>query len=52
MYVFLVSKEETLEPDAEQKATLEGTAFSIWYSKQKDEYTIDREPGVTGSPTS
>ena len=52
MYVFLVSKEETREPDAEQKATLEGTAFSIWYSKQKDEYTIDREPGVTDSLTS
>ena len=52
MYLFLVSKEETRAPDAEQKATLEGTAFSIWYSRQKDGYMIDREPGVTGSLTS
>ena len=51
MYIFLVSKEETREPDAEQKATLEASAFSRWYAKQKAGYDISRDPAITGATT-
>jgi parvulin-like peptidyl-prolyl isomerase len=50
-YLFLVSDEVTREPDAEQKAALEDSAFSIWYSKQKDDFDITRDPAIA-SPTS
>jgi parvulin-like peptidyl-prolyl isomerase len=49
IYLFYVSKEETREPDAEQKANLEKNAFSIWYSKQKAGYTITRDATATGT---
>lgn len=51
MYIFLVSKEETREPDAEQKATLEASAFSRWYAKQKAGYDISRDPAISGETT-
>ncbi|MHB8890504.1 MAG: hypothetical protein ACYC65_00475, partial [Candidatus Limnocylindrales bacterium] len=51
MYIFLVSKEETRAPDAEQKATLEASAFSRWYAKQKAGYDISRDPAITGATT-
>ena len=34
-YLFLVDKEETREPDAEQKSALENSAFGDWYADQK-----------------
>jgi parvulin-like peptidyl-prolyl isomerase len=43
IYLYLVEQEETREPDAEQRAALENSAFSIWYSKQKAEAKITRE---------
>lgn len=49
IYLFKVAKEETRAPDATQKAALEQSAFSLWYSKQKAEFTITRDPGITGS---
>lgn len=48
VYLFYVSKEETRAPDAEQKAKLENSAFSIWYSKQKADYKITRDAAITG----
>ena len=51
-YLYLVSKEETRTPDAEQKAALENSAFSIWYSKQKADFEITRDPGITAATTS
>jgi parvulin-like peptidyl-prolyl isomerase len=51
MYIFLVSKEETRAPDAEQKAQLEGSAFSRWYSTQKAAYDITRDPAISGQTT-
>ncbi|HYO42238.1 MAG TPA: peptidylprolyl isomerase [Candidatus Limnocylindrales bacterium] len=47
-YLFLVSKEETREPDAEQRATLENSAFPTWYSKQKAEFDIQRDDVISG----
>jgi parvulin-like peptidyl-prolyl isomerase len=47
--LFLVSKEETRAPDADQKATLEASAFSIWYSKQKAGFEITRDPAITAT---
>jgi parvulin-like peptidyl-prolyl isomerase len=49
IYLFLVSKEETREPDADQKAKLESSAFSIWYSKQKADYKVTRDATISGS---
>jgi hypothetical protein len=49
IHMYLVSSEETREPDAEQRAALENSAFSIWYSKQKAEADISRDPSVTGA---
>jgi parvulin-like peptidyl-prolyl isomerase len=46
--IFLVSREETREPDAEQRRQIENTAFSIWYSKQKADAEISREALDTG----
>ena len=43
LYLYLVDAEETREPDAEQRAILENSAFSIWYSKAKAEADITRE---------
>jgi parvulin-like peptidyl-prolyl isomerase len=52
-YLFLVDKEETREPDAEQKSTLENTVFADWYQKEKANYTITRDASVTtDEPTS
>ena len=48
IYMFLVSKEETREPNAEQKATLKTSAFSIWYSKEKANAVIERDSQITG----
>ncbi|MCJ7710994.1 MAG: peptidylprolyl isomerase [Chloroflexi bacterium] len=51
MYLFLVSAEETRSPDAEQKASLESSAFPMWYSEQKAGYEITRNIDTTGSAT-
>jgi hypothetical protein len=51
LYLYLVSDEETREPDAEQKAALEGSAFSNWYSKQKDGFDVTRDPAISEPPT-
>jgi parvulin-like peptidyl-prolyl isomerase len=48
IYMFLVAKEEVREPDAEQKATLRTSAFSIWYSKEKANAVIERDSQITG----
>ena len=48
-YLFLVSKEETRAPDADQKAALESSAFSIWYSKQKADFDITRDPAIANA---
>ena len=48
IYLFLVSKEETREPDAEQRATLETSAFPVWYSTQKAEFDITRDETISG----
>jgi parvulin-like peptidyl-prolyl isomerase len=48
MYLFLVSEEETREPDADQKLTLESTAFSRFYAARKAEVEITRDPVITG----
>jgi parvulin-like peptidyl-prolyl isomerase len=48
IYMFLVTKEETREPDAEQKATLEVSAFSLWYSKEKAKAVIERDSQIAG----
>jgi parvulin-like peptidyl-prolyl isomerase len=52
VYLFLVSEEQTREPDATQKAALETSAFSTWYSGQKDGFQITRDPAITSSATS
>ena len=52
MYLFLVSAEETREPDAEQRASLEASAFPTWYSEQKAGYEITRNLDTTDSLTS
>ena len=49
IYLFLVSKEETREPDAKQRATLESSAFPLWYSQQKAGFDITRDSGITGA---
>ena len=52
LYLYLVSDEQTREPDAEQKAALEKSAFSIWYSKQKGDFTVTTDPAFAAAPTS
>ena len=42
IYLFKVNKEETREPDAEQRAELEASAFSTWYATEKAAFTIER----------
>jgi parvulin-like peptidyl-prolyl isomerase len=49
MYLFLVSAEETRPPDAEQKASLESSAFSRWYAAQKAGYEISRNSDAAGA---
>ena len=49
LYLFYVSDEQTREPDAEQKAALENSAFSIWYSKQKGDFEVTRDPAISPS---
>ena len=44
LYLFLVSQEQTREPDAEQKAALETSAFSTWYSTQKADFAMTATP--------
>ena len=51
-YLYLVSDEQTREPDAEQQAALESSAFSIWYSKQKDGFDVTRDPAIAEPTTS
>lgn len=48
-YLFLVDKEETRKPDADQTSVLEGTVFADWYQQQKDGYTITRDASVDTS---
>ena len=52
MYLFLVSAEETREPDAEQRTSLESSAFPTWYSEQKAGFEITRNLDTTASLTS
>jgi parvulin-like peptidyl-prolyl isomerase len=52
VYLFLVSQEQTREPDATQKAALESSAFSTWYSAQKGGFDISRDPAITASTSS
>jgi parvulin-like peptidyl-prolyl isomerase len=49
MYLFLVSKEQTRDLDADQRATIENTAFPAWYAKAKAGYTITRDEALTGT---
>jgi parvulin-like peptidyl-prolyl isomerase len=49
LYLFLVSAEENRAPDAEQKASLEATAFPTWYSAQKAGFQISRNSDDTGA---
>jgi parvulin-like peptidyl-prolyl isomerase len=49
IYLFFVQKEETREPDAAQKAALETSAFSMWYSKEKAAAEITRDPQITSA---
>lgn len=49
--LFLVEKEEVREPDAEQRAALERSAFSRWYAKRKAEYQVTRDASVSSAPT-
>ena len=44
-----MTDEVTREPDAEQKAALESSAFSLWYSKQKADFDITRDPTITAT---
>lgn len=46
--MYLVAKEETREPDADQKATLKVSAFSIWYAKEKASAVIERDSQIAG----
>src|SRR4051794_16242338 len=48
-YLFLVSDEVTRAPDATQKAALEGSAFSTWYSKHKADFDITRDPAIASA---
>jgi parvulin-like peptidyl-prolyl isomerase len=52
VYLFLVSDEQTREPDAEQKAALERSAFANWYSKQKGGFDVDRDSTISEPTTS
>jgi parvulin-like peptidyl-prolyl isomerase len=47
VYLFKVNKEEVRAPDADQKQSLETTAFSSWYSDQKATFTITRDSSIT-----
>ncbi len=49
VYLFFVSQEATREPDPAQKASLESSAFSTWYSQQKAGYDITRDPSITAT---
>ena len=50
IYLFQVTREETREPDADQRAELEASAFSTWYSREKAGFTIERSitTSITG----
>ena len=50
-YIFLVNKEETRSPDANQTAQLNATVFPNWYSVQKAGFNITRDPSITGTAT-
>jgi len=47
VYLFEVSKEETRGPDPAQEATLKSSAFSSWYTQQKANYEITRDPSLS-----
>jgi len=47
VYLFLVNKEETRGPDPAQEATLKSSAFSSWYTQQKANYEITRDPSLS-----
>ena len=51
VYLFQVSEEQTREPDATQKAALEASAFSTWYSTQKQAFDISRDPAISTPST-
>jgi parvulin-like peptidyl-prolyl isomerase len=48
IYLFLVGKEETREPDAKQRTALAGSAFPLWYSQQKAGFDITRDSAISG----
>ena len=50
-YLFLVDKEETRTPDADQQQTLKRTVFSDWYKTQKANYTITRDAVPSSNQT-
>jgi parvulin-like peptidyl-prolyl isomerase len=52
LYLYLVTKEETREPDIEQRQVLEATAFPAWYAQERERFVIERDPGITGEQTS
>jgi parvulin-like peptidyl-prolyl isomerase len=47
VYLFEVSQAETRGPDPAQEATLKSTAFSSWYTQQKANYEITRDPSLS-----
>jgi parvulin-like peptidyl-prolyl isomerase len=48
IHLFLVTKEETRTPDAEQAETLENEAFSNWYQAKKTAFVITRDDSFVG----
>jgi parvulin-like peptidyl-prolyl isomerase len=48
IYLFLVKQEQTREPDADQRAEIESTAFPLWYAEQKAEFEVTRDGAITG----
>jgi parvulin-like peptidyl-prolyl isomerase len=52
LYLYLVEREETREPDAAQREVLESSAFTIWYSREREQFAITRDQSITGGETS
>jgi parvulin-like peptidyl-prolyl isomerase len=49
VHLYEVEEEQTREPDADQKAKLESSAFTNWYSAKKADYQITRDPSLSGT---
>jgi parvulin-like peptidyl-prolyl isomerase len=47
VYLFLVNGEETRGPDPATEATLKSSAFGNWYTQQKANYKITRDPSLS-----